>query len=201
MTIPSKADIAKREQKLQSFLKRLDDNGVSSEKYVVSVVRSAIRQAWMKSDVKLAYLYMSTIPDMDDSTRTKWKVRCEICQEFFNVDAVECDHIKGGYKFTEVDEFGSYFRNILMVGFDGLQLLCKDNPKIGHVGCHSVKTLQESLGITFEEARLEKSVIAITKLKASEQDKWLAEHGVTGIAKNAKSRRDAIREVLKNESS
>jgi len=57
MTIPSQADIKKREDKLKEFMKKLNEDGSPQEKHVVSVVRSAIRSAWMKSDVKLAYLY------------------------------------------------------------------------------------------------------------------------------------------------
>lgn len=81
MPVPSKSDIEKREVKLTQFLKKLDDKGKPREKDMISVVRSAIRSAWMKSDMKIAYLYMNTIPDMDNSTKTKWLGRCEICGE------------------------------------------------------------------------------------------------------------------------
>ena len=56
MTVPTQTDIKKREAKLQQFLKKLDADGKPQEKHVLSVVRGAIRTAWMKSDVKLAYL-------------------------------------------------------------------------------------------------------------------------------------------------
>lgn len=188
MTIPSQADIKKREDKLKEFLKKLDSDGKPQEKHVVSVVRSAIRQAWMKSDVKLAYLYSKTIPDMDDSTRTKWLFKCEICGELFKQNEVEVDHRHtGNTKFTSVEQFEQFFTNVLMVGFDGLQILCKED--------HLVKTLSESLGITFEEAKIEKEVIKIMKLKAAQIDKWLKDHNVV-TAKNPQARRDAIRGVL-----
>lgn len=190
MTIPSDLDIKKREDKLKQFLKRLDKDGKPQEKHILSVVRSAIRQAWMKSDVKLAYLYMNTIPDMDDSTRTKWLVKCEMCGELFKLTDVEIDHKWGNHSFTKVGDFENYFNNILMVNFEGLSILCKED--------HALKTLSESLGISIDEARVEKQVIALCKLKASEQDKWLLEHGVT-TAKNKDSRRNAIRDVLMKE--
>ena len=187
---PSQSDIKKREAKLQQFLKRLDKDGKPQEKHVLSTVRGAIRNAWMKSDVKLAYLYMNTIPDMDNSTRTKWLCRCEMCGELFKLTDVEIDHRSGNHSFTKIEDFEKYFNNILMVGFDDLQILCKDD--------HAVKTLSESLGITIEEARVEKQVIALCKLKASQQDAFLAKHNVV-CAKNAVARRNAIREVLKGE--
>ena len=189
MTVPSQADIKKREAKLQQFLKKLDADGKPQEKHVLSVVRGAIRSAWMKSDVKLAYLYMNTIPDMDDKTRTKWLVRCEMCGELFKMTDVEIDHKFGNHTFTKVEDFENYFNNILMVGFDDLSILCKED--------HAVKTLAESQDISIESARLEKKVIAICKQSAKLIDAYLAENGVTGYAKNKDGRRDAVRNVLK----
>lgn len=189
MTVPSQADIKKREAKLQQFLKKLDADGKPQEKHVLSVVRGAIRSAWMKSDVKLAYLYMNTIPDMDDKTRTKWLVKCEMCGELFKLTDVEIDHRNGNHTFTKVEDFENYFNNILMVGFDDLSILCKED--------HACKTLAESQGISIESARLEKKVIAITKQPAKLIDAYLAENGVTGVTKNKDARRDAVRKLLK----
>lgn len=188
MTIPSQTDIKKRQTKLQQFLKKLDADGKPQEKHVLSVVRGAIRSAWMKSDVKLAYLYMNTIPDMDDKTRTKWLVKCEMCGELFKLTDVEIDHKFGNHTFTKVEDFENYFNNILMVGFDALQILCRDD--------HLAKTLSESLGISIEMARTEKKVIAICKQSVKLVDKFLVDNGVTGYSKNPTSRRNAVREVL-----
>lgn len=188
MTTPSQTDIKKREAKLQQFLKKLDADGKPQEKHVLSVVRGAIRSAWMKSDVKLAYLYMNTIPDMDDKTRTKWLVKCEMCGELFKLTDVEIDHKFGNHTFTKVEDFENYFNNILMVGFDDLQILCRDD--------HLAKTLSESLGISIEMARTEKKVIAICKQSVKLVDKFLVDNGVTGYSKNPTSRRNAVREVL-----
>lgn len=189
MTVPSQADIKKREDKLKEFMKKLNEDGSPQEKHVVSVVRSAIRSAWMKSDVKLAYLYSKTIPDMDDTTRTKWLVRCEICGKLFKLTDVQIDHKLGNHSFTKVSDFENYFNNILMVGFDDLQILCEDD--------HLSKTLSEKLGITFQEAVLEREVIKLCKMKAAQIDKWLKDRDVV-CAKNPTARRNAIREVLKN---
>jgi hypothetical protein len=193
VTIPSQADIKKREDKLKEFMKRLNEDGSPQEKHVVAVVRSAIRQAWMKSDVKLAYLYSRTIPDMDDSTRTKWLVRCEICEGLFKLSDVEVDHKYAGnkYPFTKVEHFQDYFDNILMVNFDGLQVLCKE-------GCHRTKSLSESLNISFNDAKIEREVIKICKLKAAQIDKWLGDRGIK-VAKNPQARRDAVRQCLTEE--
>ena len=189
MTVPSKLDIKKREDKLKQFLKRLDKDGKPQEKHVLNVVRGAIRSAWMKSDVKLAYLYMNTIPDMDDSTRTKWLVKCEMCGELFKLTDIEVDHRQGNHTLTKVEDFENYFNNILMVGFDDLSILCKED--------HAVKTLAESQGISIDAARLEKKVIAICKQPVKIIDKYLADNGVVNYPKNKDGRRNAVRDVLK----
>ena len=189
MTIPSKLDIKKREDKLNQFLKKLDKDGKPQEKHVLSVVRGAIRSAWMKSDVKLAYLYMNTIPDMDDSTRTKWLAKCEMCGGLFKLTDIEIDHRYGNHTLTKVEDFENYFNNILMVGFDDLSILCKED--------HAVKTLAESQGISIDAARLEKKVIAICKQPVKIIDKYLADNGVENYPKNKDGRRNAVRDVLK----
>lgn len=163
MTVPSALDLKKRAEKHEQFKKRIASDGRPIEKQVISVVRSAIRQAWMKSDVKLAFMYSKTIPDMDDTTRTKWLYRCEICNNMFKECDIEVDHKQGHYTFTKIDEFESYFNNILMVHADDLQILCKDNKKTGYTGCHSIKSLSESHDISFEEASATKKAISFEK--------------------------------------
>lgn len=185
MTVPSKQDIQKRESKLKEFLKKLDSDGKASEKFMVSVVRSAIRSAWMKSPTKLAYLYMNTIPDMDDSTRTKWLSRCEMCGELFKLTDVEIDHRSGNHSFTKLQDFESYFNNILMVGFDDLQILCKED--------HSIKTLSESNGISIEEARVLKEVIRMEKTKSDVA--FIKKAGYT-LGSNKDKRREQMIEIL-----
>ncbi len=185
MTVPSKVDIQKREAKLKEFLKKLDSDGKASEKFMVSVVRSAIRNSWMKSPTKLAYLYMNTIPDMDDSTRTKWLSRCEMCGELFKLTDLQVDHRIGNHSFTKLDDFESYFNNILMVGFDDLQILCKQD--------HEVKTLSEANGISIEQARVLKEVIRMEKAKSDVA--FIKKAGYTP-GSNKDKRREQMIEIL-----
>ena len=188
MTVPSQADIKKREDKLKEFMKKLNEDGSPQEKHVVSVVRSAIRQAWMKSDVKLAYLYSKTIPDMDDSTRTKWLVKCEICEGLFKLSDIEIDHKEGNHSFIEVKDFQNYFDNILMVNFDGLQVLCKE-------GCHATKSYMEKYGCTWDEAVIQKEAISI--IKSKKELSWLKGRGIVPASNAEKRRKQIIEELSK----
>ena len=187
--IPSESDIKKKEKQLQDFLKKLNPDGTSKEKDMVSVVRSAIRKSWMRSPTKLAYLTMHTKPDMDDSTRTKWKIQCECCQGWFKLDQVEVDHISGNHTFTKVSDFEDYFENILMVGFDGLQILCKD-------GCHAQKSYAEKNGVSFEEAGYFKVIISLEKMKMLQD--FIKSKGEKP-QRNAELRREQALRLLKQE--
>jgi hypothetical protein len=189
MAVPTKADLDKREKKLKEFLKNLDEDGKGREAKIIGVVRSAIRSAWLKSDTKLAYLYMNTIPDMDDSTRTKWLWKCEICGELFQLKDINVDHKWGNHPFTKLEDFPNYFKNILMVGFDDLQILCKD-------GCHTQKSYAEKNGISFEDAGYMKVIIALEKKKMLKD--YIISQGETPKS-NAELRREQAFKLMKQE--
>lgn len=180
--IPSKTDIEKQKNKLEDLKKHLSEDGRSSQAAMVSMVRSAIRQSWMKSPTKLAYLYSKIEPDMDDTNRRKWKVQCECCKEYFKISEVEIDHRHGNHTFTAPEDFLNYFEKILMVGFDDLSVLCKDK-------CHATKTLSERLGVDLVTAAAHKQAISIIKTKKDKS--WLEERGIKP-ASNEKNRRQQI---------
>lgn len=184
--IPSDKDIKNRENKLNDFLSKIDENGKSTEKQMLAVVRSSIRKAWMRSPTKLAYLYSKTLPDMDDNTKTKWKIQCECCKSFFKINEVEVDHKHGNHSLLSIADFENFFNKILMVGFDDLQILCKN--------CHDIKSYSEKFNMTLEDAEIEKKIIEICN---SKNDKtWLEERNIIP-SKNISSRKAQIREILK----
>lgn len=185
--IPSEADVKKKKQQLESFLKQIDkETGKPDEYKTVLTVRSAIRKAWMRSPTKLAYLTSKTVPDMDDSTRTKWKIQCECCGDWFKLGDVEVDHVEGNHTFNKVSDFENYFNKILMVGFDGLQILCKDK-------CHATKSYMEKLGCTWEEAVVMKQVIFLQKSKSDIA--FIKSKGYTP-ASSVSKRREQLKEIL-----
>lgn len=185
---PSEQDIKKRKEKLGGFLKKLDkNNGKATEAEMIRVVRGAIRQSWMKSPTKLAFLNMHIHPDMDDTNRRKWKIQCMCCGEWFKEGDVEVDHIEGNHSFSKISDFENYFTKILQVGFDGLQILCK--------GCHKIKTHAEKRGITFDEASIEKQAIAIIDEKSDRA--WLTERGIVPASNAVKRREQLIEELSK----
>lgn len=199
MTIPTQADIKKRKTNRDKLAKKITEDGHLKEQELVRIVRKAIDSAWMTAAHKLVFLEDRVVPDMEDSTRTKWLIQCNICKGMFKLTDVNVDHRIGEFPCTNREEFQSYLLSRLDVGFDDLQVLCVDIPKKNHVGCHQIKTLGERFGLSFEDARIEKQVIEIMKKKASEIDAWLLDKGVK-VSKNKDARRDAVREIIREES-
>lgn len=197
--VPSQSDIAKRKLNRDKLAKKITEDGHLKENELIRIVRKAIDSAWMTAAHKLVFLEDKVIPDMNPDTRTKWLIECNNCGNMFKLTDVNVDHVVGEFPCTNREEFMSYLLSRLDVNFDDLQILCVDIPKKNHTGCHQIKTLSERLGITFDEAKIEKVVIEVCKMKAGEIDAWLAGRNVK-TARNPIARRDAVREILKNES-
>lgn len=185
--VPSQSDIAKRKLNRDKLAKKITEDGHLKENELIRIVRKAIDSAWMTAANKLVFLEDRVIHDMNPATRTKWLVECNQCGKMFKLADVQIDHRIGEFACTNREDFYAYILSRLDVGFDDLQVLC--------IPDHEIKTLGERLGITFEEARIEKAVIAIMKEKASVIDKWLGGRGIK-VAKNPQARRDAVRQCL-----
>jgi len=187
----TKADLDKRKKSLDGFLKKLDKDGRASEKQLLSDLRSAIKAIWMRHPTKLSLLYKNTVVDDDPKSRTKWLFPCNICKGLFKGADIQCDHKIGENSLLSFSDIEVFAKSILGVSWDDLQLLC--------VECHSYKTYSERYGVSFEQAKALKDVIAVTKLTAAKQKKWLSERGVKP-ASNQNGRTKQITDVLNKES-
>lgn len=197
MTVPSQLDIKKLKTKLDGFLKKLNEDGTPKrqmdDNLAKALMRDAVRKKWMYSPTKLAFLLQNRIPDMDNSTRTKWLQRCNICEQFFKEGDVNVDHIEGEKQFIDWSDAKSYASSILDVPFTGMQILC--------IECHCTKSRAESLGIDWtsgegwELTKLEQEFTRIVNTKAKGQRSFLTDHSVSP-AGNEEERKQQIREVL-----
>lgn len=189
MTVPSKADIAKRNKKLDTWLKGLNEDGSMSEKKLCTLLRSSVRNVWMKHPVKLSYLYSKTYPDMNNATRTKWLVDCEVCGDSFKTNDVQVDHINGEHSLLSLDDVVPFATSILGVSHDDLQIAC--------IPCHECLTYAERYGMSVEDAKKEKAVIAKLKQPVMKQKTELKKAGYKPKdISNADKRRVCYRELL-----
>lgn len=197
MATPSKAEIDKVQKKLDGFLKKLNLDGSPKrpmdDNLAKGLMRDAVRKKWMYCPTKMAFLLKNRIPDMDNSTRTKWLQRCAICGKTFKEQEVQVDHILGERSFTEWAEAQPYASSILDVTFDDLQILC--------IPDHKTKSRCEALGIDWrtpegwQQGLLEQEFTKIVDSKAKGQKDWLLSKGITPMG-NEEQRKMQIRGEL-----
>ena len=108
---------------------------------------------------------------------------------------MEVDHLDGGNSNKSFSDVDSFIKSIMFVTPDDIQVLCKDKHKVVNkkkvfvsFGCHSIKTLMQKQGCSFEEARVRKQHILIDKEKRVLEE--LRQRGVlvppkTKVAQNA----------------
>lgn len=159
-------------------------NVFKDEKAYLNWLRSQIRRVWSRHPIKLEYKkklrYKSPL---GRNGKDVWVINCEMCNTPHR--ETQTDHLRGGFGFTDWQSFTDWSKMILWVTFDDIRELCPN--------CHACVTLSQKLGISLEDAKIEKAVIEIMKSKRDKE--WLKEHGVTP-ASNAASRREQVREIL-----
>ena len=189
MTVPSKADLNKREKKRKDLWKGLNPDGSMTEKQLCTQIRSALRMVWMRHKTKLTLLYDNTIPDMNPATRTKWLITCNCCKKKFKLSDVEVNHIHGENSLQTIEDILPFAISILGVNHKDLEILCKE--------CHSIFTYSQRYNVSIEEAKAEKAVGAKLKQSVTKQKAELSKAGYTSKdISNADKRRSCYRELL-----
>lgn len=190
MTVPTQKDIDKYLSKLEEFKKKCEDDGKPKPKVLLSMLRSIIRQVWMKAPNKLAFLLSMRKVDLDPNTKTKWLYTCKICNDDFKQSDIEVDHIKGNKECTDIAQLPEYIDDLLNVGTDDLQIACKE--------CHSIKSYAEKHKMSFRDAGIEKQVIQWMKENnTGAQKEYLTLKGFEeGEISNTSKRRLAYRSLF-----
>ncbi len=164
------------------------------EKAYMSWLRSAARRIWSKSPVKIEYKksrrYKAPV-----GKRTKRNPKgmvfvsdCELC----GVQSRKCevDHIEGAGSFTNWNEFTVWLKKLLFVSFEDIRELCHE--------CHGIVSHAQKTGLSFEEAKREKRVIELGKMKADKLKKFLLDKGYdSSRISNQKLRRECLREYVR----
>lgn len=142
--------------------------------------RSNLRKVWSKHPTKLDYLksvrYTKRI-----GMRPIYHIDCSVCNQPTMLKNIEVNH---KVQCGDIKDQGYHLR-LLDVRYSDLEAVCKP--------CHAIITYSERSGLSFEDAKIEKEVIAFGKLPAEKQKKLL----VNSKAKNAKERMDEYREIVK----
>ena len=154
---------------LEKELRRMSEAYGIPEKEVVSWWRSAVRQMFSNSIFYRKYIEDQSTLVKNENTRSMKRYpmvkrfTCVICGEQFGSGGIELDHVEGGNTNKSFSDAESFLKAIMFVTPDDVQILCKNKHKVVNkrktlvsFGCHSIKTMQESHGCSFEEARVRK---------------------------------------------
>lgn len=165
-------------------------SGTMTESAYLSWIRSALRSKSLRWPPRAEALELARRTYKGPNKRQKWEYCCSICTKWFNATQVIVDHypVSAG-SILCAEDIGPFAQN-LFCEVDNLRVLC--NP------CHAVHTIADAKGISFDEAKIEQEIIAITKQPAKKVLAFLAEKGYTGASvSNADKRKALVSKILK----
>ncbi len=155
-------------------------------------MRGQMRRAWARHPVKVSYMHANRVRvPLGKVTRKNpdgmvWGCRCEECHKEFKQTGCEVDHIDGAGSFRNWGEFEAWMIKLMHINWSSIRIVCKR--------CHKIKSYAERYDMTFEEADLEKQVIAFTQTPTPKQHKRLEALGLPH--NNADVRRAAYKQYL-----
>lgn len=161
-----------------------------TESAYLAWIRSALRSKSLKWPPRGEALKLSRRSYKGPNKLQKWEHECALCSHWFKGKEVVVDHFPvAAGSILSVDDIGP-FANNLYCEVDNLRVLCKT--------CHDCHTLAEKQGITFEEAAIEKEVIAIMKQPVKTILAFCEDYGhdVSKLT-NAATRKAAVQQILK----
>lgn len=169
-----------------------------NESALINFIRGGLRRGlWEKSPIKLKFIKENRerIPNPNPKGRvdTVWGGRCNVCSNLFAQQALQVDHVRSDFnKLSSLDGLQEYIENMALVTKDELQIVCKP--------CHGIITHSQRKGITFEEAKIEKEIIALCKDDKLLLDK-LSQLGVksSNVPKTKKARKELLTNLLKGD--
>lgn len=161
-----------------------------------SFLKGLFRRGWSRHPIKIKLLkkHRKQIPNPNPKGKkpTVWGAECSVCHNVFPMNMLEVDHVlEDTASLTKLSDVQSCVEKLLVIVEDDLRIICKND--------HATSTLSQRMGIPFEEAVIEKKIIALMK----DRKKCLVmleEHGYdTKTLKNETKRREALRQIFKGE--
>lgn len=144
-------------------------------------LRGKSRQIWSDYPPRMDFKRSKLIPNFNSSGVTSKRVKsvgqCQICSGWFANSSLQVDHkIQAG---SINGSWVGYFQWLydLLADKDNMQLVC--------VPCHKIKSHADRLGISFEEAKIKKQIIAFSKLTDETQKSILSELGCIPVVTKA----------------
>lgn len=150
-------------------------------------LRGALRRSlWSKSPMKLRFKSSTSSPPPEDYTgRGRKGHYCALTGEWVAVSKSEVDHIEGNVSLSCEEDIIPFIVHLLASGEDQLQVVDKE--------AHKIKSYAERMGITFEQATVEKRIIEMMKDK-NKVNKLLDSHSLP--CNNDLARKESLRKLI-----
>ena len=165
----------------------------ATESAYMSWLRGGIRRyLWSKNPVKLEFIKQNRfkIPNPNPKGKVKevWGGVCALTGNTYPIGDMEVDHKEGNHSLKTLDDLVPFVKGIVMITLDDLQLVSKE--------AHKIKSYAEKQGISFEEAKAEKTAIELIKKGVDKQ--FLIDHNVKveDVGSTQAVRRKQIVEIL-----
>ncbi len=155
-------------------------------------LRGLLRRGWNKSPVKIEFLKENRRKIKNPAKKGKreiWGADCEVCGNTFPMKDIQVDHKIEAGSLRDFEDIEGFVIRLLACEKEDLQLVCK--------GCHTIITHSQKTGLSFEEAKLDKEVIAKTNQPVKKQKEELLGAGFKeDEISNKDKRRDCYKKLL-----
>lgn len=133
-----------------------------TESAYMSFIRGGIRKAlWNRYPVKTSVIQKQRKripnPNPRGKVATVWGGECYLCHNDFVQKDLQVDHLIGNHSLKTINDIQPFIEGLLFITEDDLALVCKE--------CHAAKSMADKQGISFEEAKVKKKIIALMKDK------------------------------------
>lgn len=164
-----------------------------TESAFMSWIRGGIRRSlWNRHPVKLEFIKQNRIKIKNPNPRGKidkvWGGVCALTGETHVIANLEVDHQKGNHSLQTLKDVEQFISGIVNITLEDLQFVSKE--------AHKIKSYAEKNGVSFEEAKAEKTAIELIKKGVDKQ--FLIDHNVKAenIGSTQAVRRKQIVELL-----
>lgn len=164
-----------------------------TESAFMSWIRGGIRRSlWNRHPVKLEFIKQNRIKIKNPNPKGKvdkvWGGVCALTGETHVIANLEVDHQKGNHSLQTLKDVEQFISGIVNITLEDLQFVSKE--------AHKIKSYAEKNGVSFEEAKAEKTAIELIKKGVDKQ--FLIDHNVKAenIGSTQLKRRKQIVELL-----
>ena len=162
-------------------------------------LRGCLRKAWVRHPCKINKIQKVRFKGdrldskgkvmLDKKTgkpKQVWHCECEICKHRGPMKDFQVDHIIPAGSLIHFEDIPGFIERLIFVNEDDLRIVCKT--------CNSTLAYADKQGVTFEEAKAEKTAIAI--LSSGKDKEWLIGLGITPESTKPKRRKQIVKVLL-----